>query len=350
MAVRVVCFNGVVFEHDPYPPQSWNDVMATVVKTLTLVEQEQRHIRGLLAEILGEPGMTDQYLFMDQAALYAQELPRRVREAFYSFKRREEAAVLLVRGNPVLEQGAGPSPARHIELDADYRLNDAKILHGLYGSLLGEGIGFTSQRGGSLYNNIVPLQGYSTIANSSGGSSLEFGFHVEDAFHPARAEYLGLVCMRNDERAATTIASIDGIALNAEEKQVLFEPRFRIAHNPIHSTSDVVEENYQAILFGHPDAPYVKINAATLDLDDYQGIERQALEKLLRHFAEQRVALVLEATDCVYVDNYRCVHARDSFQANYGEGARWLARVVFASSLRKSRDMRTSVGTRAINA
>ena len=66
-----------------------------------------------------------------------------------------------------------------------------------------------------------------------------------------------------------------------------------------------MKENAQAILFSHRDAPYVTINAALLNLEDYTGIERQALEKLLGHFSENRVALTLEPTDCVFIDNYR---------------------------------------------
>ncbi|HEF4763044.1 TPA: TauD/TfdA family dioxygenase [Pseudomonas putida] len=324
--------------------------MATIIKKLIISEKECQQVRGLLDEIIEIPAMKNQYAFMEKAALYAQELPRRIRQEFYDFKRSEEAAALLVSGSPVLGSGAGPSPSRYIELDEGYSLNDAKILHGLYGSLLGEGVGFTSQRGGSIYNNIIPLEELNSVANSSSGSVLNFGFHVEDAFHPARAEYLGLVCMRNEERASTTISCIDGIELSPEEKQVLFEPRFKIPHNPIHSTSDVVEETSQSILFGHRDAPYVKINAAALNVDEYHGIELQALKKLLNYFSDNRMTVVLEATDCIFIDNYRCVHARDSFKANYGAGARWLARVVFASSLRKSREMRTSIKTRAINA
>lgn len=323
--------------------------MVTEVKKLVLTHSEKLKIRGLLDEIIKEPGMTNQYSFMEKAVLYAQELPRRIRQVFYDFKRKENFAALLVSGNPVLAHGAGSTPKGYIELEEDYCLNDAKILHGLYGSLLGKGIGFTSQRGGILYNNIIPFKGYGCVANSSSGSVLDFGFHVEDAFHPARPEYLGLVCMRNDERAATVLSSIDGIQLTEEEMNVLFESKFKISHNPIHNTSDVIEENAQTILFGHRDAPYVKINAATLDVGEYEGIERQALEKLLHHFSENRVKLILKQADCVYIDNYRCVHARDSFNANYGSGARWLSRVVFASSLRKSREMRDSVDTRAIN-
>lgn len=324
--------------------------MATPIKTIVPTNKEKREIRALLDEITQNPSMEDQFYFLDKATIYAQELPRRIREELYLFKRREDTAVLLISENPVLKNGAGPSPSHHIETEPGYRLNDAKLLHGLYGSLLGEGVGFTSQRGGSVYNNIVPFKEYSAIPNSSGGSNHDFGFHVEDAFHPERAEYLGLVCMRNDEGAATTISSIDGIELTDEERQTLFEPRFKIAHNPIHSTSDIVDEARQAILFGHPDSPYVKINAARMNILDYQGVERTALEKVLRHFEENRVSVVLKATDCIFVDNYRCVHARDSFDAFYGDRARWLARVVFASSLRKSRSMRNSVSTRAINA
>ncbi|MGN8275390.1 TauD/TfdA family dioxygenase [Pseudomonas sp. SMN5] len=324
--------------------------MTTKIQKIILEAQEKIQIRSLLDEIIKDPALTNQYNFMEKATLYAHELPRRVREEFYDFKRSEVAAALLVSGNPVLAEGAGPSPSRYIELDEDYRLNDAKVLHGLYGSLLGEGIGFTSQRNGSLFNNIVPLEEHRKTSNSSGGSVLDFGFHVEDAFHPARAEYLGLVCMRNDERAATIISCIDNIKLSTEEKQVLFKPNFKISHNPIHNTSDIIEETSQAILFGHKNAPYVKINAAALNIDEYSGIERQALEKLLDHFTRNRVAVVLEAKDCIYIDNYRCVHARDSFKANYGDGARWLARVVFASSLRKSREMRSTIHTRAISA
>ena len=324
--------------------------MVTSVKRILLSRAEHVQVRSLLDEILHEPEMSNQYSFMEKAALYAHELPRGIREAFYDFKRKEEDSALLVVGNPVLAGGPGPTPSRYVELDENYRLNDAEILHGLYGALLGEAIGFTSQRNGSIYNTIVPFEGNKAIANSSAGSDLAFGFHVEDAFHPARPEYVGLVCMRNEERAATIISSVDNIKLSAEERKVLFEPRFKISHNPIHVTSNVIEESAQTILFGHIDAPYVKINAATLDIEEYEGIERQALEKLLTHFAENRVALRLEPGDCAFIDNYRCVHARDSFRAHYGEHARWLSRVVFASSLKSSRAMRNSVSTRAINA
>lgn len=324
--------------------------MATNIRRLELDADEAAATRALLDEITADRRMLDQHRFVEHAHVLAQELPRRVRQCFYAFKREEATPVLHVTGNPVLADGPGPTPISYVELEPGFELNDAQILHGLYGSLLGEPIGFTSQRNGSIYNTIVPMPDLASTANSSSGSRYEFGFHVEDAFHPARADFIGLLCLRNDEEAATTISCVDGVELAPEELDVLFEPRFRIGHNPIHSTSGVVTEERQAVLYGRRDRPYVRVNFATLRPDQHQGLERRALEGLLSHFERNRVALVLRSRDCVYIDNYRCVHARDAFQARFGPRARWLTRVVFTSDLRKSIDMRESTATRAIAA
>lgn len=324
--------------------------MVTTVERLSPTTQESLHIRGLLNEIMNNDALRLQESFLENSIIYAQELPRRIREIFYQFKHNESSSVLLVTKNPVLLDGPGPTPNRHIEMDHDYKLNDAQILHGLYGSLLGEAIGFTSQRGGSVYNNLMPLSNYSSISNSSSGSKLDFGFHVEDAFHPARADYLGLVCLRNDENAATTISSIDGIQLTDKEKEVLFQPNFYISHNPIHTTNNVINEEGQPILFGHPDHPYIRINIASMNLDRYQGIERIALEKIITHFEKNVTAVVLASRDCIFIDNYRCVHGRNAFDASYGENARWLSRVVFTNDLRKSSAIRHSCSSRQIAA
>lgn len=324
--------------------------MSTQITRLCLDPEEAKSISALLREIEADERNLDQYLFLERASVFAQELPRRIRETFYRFKREERSAALHVVGNPVLVAGAGPTPNRHVEIEGGYRLNDAQLLQGLYGSLLGEAIGFTSQRNGSAYNNIIPLSSFRDISNSSSGSIYDFGFHVEDAFHPARADFIGLVCMRNDEQAPTTISCIDGIALSDDERDALFRKQFQIKHNPIHETSGVIEEEVQEILFGRPESPYVRINAASLNLNDYFGIARQALEKLLTHLANSKVSITLQATDCIFIDNFRCVHAREAYRARFGTSARWLSRVVLTNDLRKSITLRRSKEARAIAA
>ncbi|WP_436863554.1 hypothetical protein [Acinetobacter haemolyticus] len=319
----------------------------TIVKKIVPNQQENNQIRQLLDYIIHDCKLVDQYDFLEKAPVFSHELPRSIREELYKFKRHESYAALHISKNPVLKE-VEPTPSKLIELENGYKLNDAKILLGLYGSLLGEGIGFTSQRGGSVYNNIIPFKELQHVPNSSSGSNKDFGFHVEDAFHPSRAEFLGLVCMRNEERAPTTVACIDGISLTEREKDILFQDRFYISHNPIHETSDVIEEEGQAILFGSRDNPYVRINAALLKLEKNNQEEINAVNKVLNHFVENKKSVILESSDCIFVDNYRCAHARDAYEPFFGDNARWLARVVFASDLKKSRGLRATNISRSI--
>lgn len=324
--------------------------MATAVTKLELMPDEVGQIRSLLSQIKSDRGLLNQFRFLEEAVILAQELPKRIRHAFYRFKREEEASVLLIPDNPVLPGGPGPSPSDYPEIDPGYELNDLHLLQGLYGSLVGEAMGFTSQRNGSIYNNLIPRPDHELRGNSSAGSRIAFGFHTEDAFHPARPDYISLACMRNLERVATTVSCIDGVVLTDQQRDALFQPSFKISHNPIHATSGVVIEEAQAILFGHPEKPYVRINAADLTLDSYQGIERSALERLLDHFTSNRLSITLRSRDVVFIDNYRCVHSRDAFQALYGPNARWLSRVVFTNDFRKSRALRQTQLDRTIAA
>ncbi|MBD2820070.1 TauD/TfdA family dioxygenase [Xenorhabdus sp. 42] len=320
----------------------------THVKEIKPSLNESKAIKALIDHILFDEKLDNQYRFLEKSSIFAQELPRSIREEFYRFKRDEEYAAIHVKDNLVLINGPGPTPNRLIELDDGYKINDAQILLGLYGSLLGEGIGFTSQRNGNIYNNIIPFEELKKVSNLSSGSDKDFKFHVEDAFHPARAEFLGLVCMRNEEKVPTTVSCIDGIELTDQEIDLLFQNRFNISHNAIHLTSNVINEENQAILFGAKEKPYVRINTANLNLDENSPEEINAVNKLIELLGKNKKEVVLNSSDCIFVDNFRCVHARDAYKPLFGEKARWLIRAVFTTDLKKSRGMRESVQSRAI--
>jgi enduracididine beta-hydroxylase len=50
----------------------------------------------------------------------------------------------------------------------------------------------------------------------------------------------------------------------------------------------------------------------------------------------------------LFVDNFRAVHGRNPFKANFDGRDRWLKRLNIASDLRKSRDSRVSSYNRVI--
>ncbi len=324
----------------------------TNVAHLGINPDESTAIRALLDRVLADPEMLDPSHLLEQATVLSHQLPDRVRQTFYRFKRDDVDAVLHVTGSPVLIGGPGPTPTRYVEEEPGFRLNDGQILHAFYGALLGEAIGYTSQRAGACFNSIVPMPELAEVHNSSSGSAHDFGFHIEDAFHPTRPDYLGLACMRNDEGAGTTVSSIDGIGaiLTPDEIAFLFEPRFRIGHNPIHTTTGVVTEERQPILFGRPDRPYVRINYAALDWTTLMGWERDVLTKLLRHFETSKITLTLKGGEYVYINNFTTAHARDAYEPLPPGRSRWMSRLCFTNDLRRSSDRRETIGSRVIAA
>ncbi|MFD0399949.1 TauD/TfdA family dioxygenase [Kitasatospora sp. NPDC059811] len=325
--------------------------MPTSVLRLELTDSEALQVRKLLDDVLLDPRILDQHYFLEQAHVIAHELPRRIRETFYSFKRNEREVALHMVGSPATRGALSPTPTRYVETEPGYEINESQVLHGLYGSLLGEPIGYVSQRAGSLFNSIIPIPGLAGVANSSSGSNHDFGFHIEDAFHPTRPDFLGLVCLRNDEGAGTTLSSIEGIdTLTPQEWEVLWEPRFRIGHNPIHETSGVIDEEQQSIFFGNRENPYFRVNFAALRIDELTGIERTALEKLHEFLQRNKVTLVLRGGEFVYVDNYRCAHARDAYTPLPEGRSRWLSRLCVTNDLRKSSMLRADTMSRAIAA
>ncbi|WP_299207388.1 TauD/TfdA family dioxygenase [uncultured Dokdonia sp.] len=314
-----------------------------------LSEEEKSAIENLALVISDNPKMLDEFSFLSNSHLYAQELPRRVRELFYQFKNQESHLAILIENAPLFKKDFPKTPTKYREKH-DYKLDRSDIIHGLFSSLLGEPFSFSTQRHGHAYNRIIPLPKFESISNSSSGSLYNFGFHSEDAFHIGMPDYLGLMCLRNTENAPTVIASIKDVFIPREIKKILFEPQFYIESNPIHK--NVIKEinsTKKSILFGHFDNPYLRINMNTLDLNMYEGKVKEALSFIYEAINKNKIEITLKSGNCLYVDNFNAVHRRDSFIPNYGDEARWLTRLVVTNDLRKTRHLRDKADSRIIN-
>lgn len=58
--------------------------------------------------------------------------------------------------------------------------------------------------------------------------------------------------------------------------------------------------------------------------------------------------IILQPGDCCFIDNYRAVHGRKPFTANYDGYDRWLKRLNITRDLRKSQKMRAKPLSRVI--
>jgi L-asparagine oxygenase len=288
-----------------------------------LSDDDRKRVRGLLFEIARDETNLDERIFLDKSALFAHELPSSIRKAIYDFKLREAADALLIANNPVLPDDIGPTPASY----SVHALNIGELLHGLYASLLGEPFGFETQQNGKVFNDLISIPGSRDNASSGAG---KVGLHTEDCVQPFMPDYLGLMCLRNEQHATTLLSSLAGVDIPQKVSDALFEERF-----PLRNGSTKM-----AILFGDPAHPYLRLGAL-----NYQECDQDVLHAfrfVLDALEDNQQEIILRQGDCLYIDNFIAVHGRSPFQAEYGDRGRWFSRLVMLRDLRRSRAFRIS--------
>ena len=340
---------------------------------IVLTEEEQSSVKSLLKELGAQYDSVEDTDFLKDVSLHAHGLPRRLRAFLNDFKTLEQPpGVCVISGYQVDERKIGETPAHWKFKHSSSRTLEEEMLLILYGSLLGDVLAWSTQQDGRVVHDVLPIQGHEHEQLGSSSDEL-LTWHNEDAFHPYRCDYLGMMCLRNPDRVATTVACLDNIDLDDIEVEKLFEPRFTIRPDESHlkknrsdtqnlspDATEVLESAYErinrmnndpeklSVLFGHPASPYVRLDPYFMDSksDDPEG--QRELDKLIRRIDAHITDLVLHTGDIVFIDNYRVVHGRKPFKARFDGNDRWLKRINVTRDLRKSRAVRLTPTSRVI--
>jgi Fe(II)/alpha-ketoglutarate-dependent arginine beta-hydroxylase len=330
---------------------------------LSLSAHEIDAVQALTHGIALQHKSVEEVEFIRRAAVYAHELPRRIREFLSDFKLLEPACgVCLISGYPIDNTRIGKTPSHwKWKLDTASSLEE-QIMFVLYGCLLGDPFAWATQQDGYLMHDVFPIEGNKYDQLGTGSEQLLW-WHPEDAFHPHRADDLGLMCLRNPDRVATTIGAPDLSRLSQEQVDLLFQPRYLIKPDESHSEKnesdlrkqtrngdEAIDSAYEKIkslnsappkvpmLFGNRQTPYVRLDPYfTTPLDDEAGA---ALNALAQSVDDNIQEVVLQPGDCFFIDNYRIVHGRKAFKARYDGTDRWLKRLNLTRDLRKSQGSR----------
>ena len=337
---------------------------------LNLSNEEIAAIDAVVDELAQRYDTVESAEFQREAKVFSDELPRRVRLVFNDYRGSEAHGALLVTGLPVDDSLIGATPAHWANKPVPSPSIRVDIAFYLLSCLLGEPIGWATQQDGYIMHDVFPIKGHEKEQIGSGSEEL-LVWHTEDAYHPLRTDYLGLVCLRNPDDVSTTMADIADVRIDSDTAKVLSEKRFRILPDHSHRAGDhaVVESDPKiaelrarsharveqalaepepvAVLFGDPDAPYLCIDPHFMK--DVQGpVEQQALDVVGAAIDEAMREVVLRPGAVVFIDNYRMVHGRKPFKARHDGTDRWLRRLNVARDLRKSRDARPNALSRVI--
>lgn len=285
--------------------------------------------------------------FIDRASFYGSKLPSRLIQCLHKFRYTEETyGVFILRGFKINNKKIGLTPSHSLEKN-NPKVLEEEILLVLLNSVLGDIFGWSTQREGALINDIVPIKGDEKEQLST-ASEVPLAWHIEEAFHPFRPDYLCLMCLRNYDKVATTFCSVSNITLSNHFKEILFKPYFVIT-----TDNNFQSEKFEAIppvpvLFGAKDSPYICIDPAFMNALPGNKEASEALDFIVKAIDGKLDEVVLEQGDFCFIDNYRAVHGRKMFTPKYDGNDRWLKRVLTTRDLRKSRAIRTAFNSRVL--
>jgi Fe(II)/alpha-ketoglutarate-dependent arginine beta-hydroxylase len=342
---------------------------------LELSDSEIESIRALVTEIASEYKSVEDADFLDNATLYAHQLPWRLRSFLNEFRLKERApGFCVISGYPLNLSIIGETPTHwKWKSDAQSSLHE-QILLVLQGCLLGDLFGWATQQDGYLVHDVFPIKGHENEQLGTGSEQLLW-WHTEDAFHPYRADYIGFFCLRNPDNVATTIGSLDVEKLDPAQVNILYQPRFTIRPDESHqekNESDLRSAKRQSlshtlintayerikqmnanpekvsVLFGNSSAPYMRLDPYFMAPLHDDPEAQQALDALIALINASLIDLALQPGDFCFIDNYRVVHGRNPFKARYDGQDRWIKRISMTRDLRKSRQARAGGDSRVI--
>ena len=317
------------------------------VKTLDLKDSEAQQISALLGEIMAGREHVETLPLLTRAAALSGDLPRRVREFFYDFKRLEQHIGICVKGNPINPASIPPTPADYPPAGRVETAVRSEVLHYLYTALLGEPFAWSSIQNGYIMNEIYPIERYKNEGMSS-GSAFTLQLHTDDAFSGLSGDYLGWICMRNPHRTPTVISGLPGLVMDEKTKRILFEPRFLIGVNAAHDRAQPTRK--MSVLYGDFKTPYLRINLNKMSVGEEDTEARQALNCLAQVLQDNAFDFVPDAGACWYIQNFRAAHGRRPYTPTYAGDDRWIKRLIITSDLKKSIVERGSPASRLITA
>ncbi|MCP4708052.1 MAG: arginine beta-hydroxylase, Fe(II)/alpha-ketoglutarate-dependent [Planctomycetes bacterium] len=268
--------------------------------------------------------------FLANVNIYAHELPRDIRKFLNDFRLGNDASdYAVISGCSIDNATIGPTPSHWDHRPAVSPTLKEEIYTMLLGALVGDAFGWATQQEGYICNDLLPIKGLE-LEQVGASSECVLAWHIEDAFHPYRGDYVQLICLRNPDNTATTIGALDISLLSDDVIDLLFEARFAIKPDHAHkadfkgrnklrhrSEKDRLEASYAAIskvdrdppkiplLYGRRDAPSICIDPFYMDhpAEDREGID--ALQALIQALECNLEDVALQPGDVAILDNAR---------------------------------------------
>ena len=236
----------------------------------------------------------------------------------------KRTTVALCRGNILEEIPNTPTEYPYVkEIAATQDLIEYAAANGY-----GVPVSYKQEHNGNIVQNLFPIKKHEQEQISS-SSKAELALHTELAFHPHRPAYVHLMCLRGDEAAQTTYATMEDIISNLDRDTLscLYEPVFKTTIDlSFRENGEEDVELLMPILSHGPDGTIITYDQALMS-----GVSPEASQALLALetiVSRCTRAVVLRQGDILTINNQTTIHGRRPFTPRYDGTDRWLQRLL----------------------
>jgi len=328
-----------------------------------LTKQQAGKIRSTAVELQLKYKTVDNPEFHQVAYQYAFDLPKDLLVAISVFDSTDQP-LLQVRGLPVNNELLLHTPGSWRE-DRSTEAYLCEFMHYLISVHVGQPFCWKTQQNGRTVNDILPVRGFEheqlAIASKS-----NLMWHVEDAFHDARGEFLSLMCLRNHDKVPTLISAPNMNNLSASSIAELMKPQYLVRADDAHDqntnhnevgTDEALLEAFDSarnlrkvgILFGSRKCPYMRLDMDTFGRENFTSEAAETAYCELCDLVEtSAMKIVSEPGDVLLVNNFLAVHGRPPFEPRYDGKDRWLQRLLINSDFRKTAPYREAANSNVL--
>lgn len=310
-------------------------------------DREQQQIDELLSYLMNKFSSAEDENFIKNSIIYSHDLPDGIKQYLYAYHARQSHPGLAVIKGFKSFSDMPPTPKTWFYEDSyppNFRTDYLSIL---CTSILGEPFGFETQQKAKLIHDVLPIKGREH--NQEGCSSLQsLNFHTEDAFHPQRADYLCLACLKNPTSVGTLVCLVRDLCIPDDIRKVLHEKRFYQLSDNTHSES-VAVPTLESVLFGDQHNPYLRVDYDFTKPGNHDSEAENALAYLLGEIEKNIYEVEIAPGDILIIDNYKVVHGRRSFSAQFDGNDRWLRRLNIKADLKEASNYRRHPTSRMLS-
>lgn len=324
--------------------------MGVSLKKIVLEEAASAELRKTLLAMPSPYERFEDAIVAAHRALAA--LPASVELEIAAFARRPDSpGVMLIDGLP-LDPKLPATPEGRAVTDRASFIGEGCLL-GL-SSMLGEPIGFLSEKSGDLIHNVTPVAA-GAYTQSNQGSKVFLNYHNDSVYDPDgyyhryNPDYLILLCLRADRegRALTYYADARDVCrvLSPRDRELLRQPLYRMAAPSTYTREQAGGERVWSqpypVLAGPEDTPEISVAANGVSAVTLEA--QEALDRLFTALDDPRVhgVVALKPGNALLIDNRKGVHARSVFEPTFDGRDRWLLRTYIRRSLWEMRHRTT---------